>query len=359
MHKIAVLGANRGILHAKAYLTLPNCQVVGICDRNEELLQDAIGKLSDCSKLTPYTDLDEMLAKEQPEIIHIVTAPNIRRASWFETLVKYDTIKIVVFEKPIALDPDEFLLLNNAVSKYQDRFTVIINHQRRFFSFANTLKHCLDTGILGEIQQIFAMSYGEPMETGTHLMNLVLLATGYKAPTFIMGSVSGNNLIDDPNYKCPDNIQAILGFGDIPVNYYVGMNIPVTLPKMNISESRLESADAYHYTNRMTIRISGSEGYFWWREYGDWGYKCYNGEYTSLSDFYADTDYAQRELSTENLALLDGKILPSEHRCEYSNAKLGLEIIFSIYISALYKTQLNEIEELTQREWELLVNYPY
>ena len=48
---------------------------LAICDMNEELL-NSFG--DDFGISSRYTDLDEMLEKEKPDVLHIVTAPVLR-----------------------------------------------------------------------------------------------------------------------------------------------------------------------------------------------------------------------------------------------------------------------------------------
>ena len=76
MYKTAFLGCGgRARAHADAYRFVKRGKIGAICDMNEELL-NSFG--DDFGVSSRYTDLDEMLEKEKPDVLHIVTAPVLR-----------------------------------------------------------------------------------------------------------------------------------------------------------------------------------------------------------------------------------------------------------------------------------------
>ena len=79
MYKTAILGCRgRARAHANAYQSVKGGKLAVICDMNEERLNE-FGDEFDIS--SRYTDLDEMLQKEKPDVLHIVTAPVLRGTS--------------------------------------------------------------------------------------------------------------------------------------------------------------------------------------------------------------------------------------------------------------------------------------
>ena len=75
MYKSAILGCRgRARGHARAYEHVKGGKLAAICDMQEDLLNfgDEFGIDA------RYTDLDEMLSKEKPDLLHIVTAPVLR-----------------------------------------------------------------------------------------------------------------------------------------------------------------------------------------------------------------------------------------------------------------------------------------
>ena len=75
MYKTAMLGCGgRARGHADAYRFVKRGKLTAICDMNEELLNKFGDDFGISSR---YTDLDEMLEKEKPDVLHIVTSPVI------------------------------------------------------------------------------------------------------------------------------------------------------------------------------------------------------------------------------------------------------------------------------------------
>ena len=106
MYKTAFLGCGgRARAHASAYRFVKRGKIAAICDMNEELL-NSFGDDFDVS--SRYTDLDEMLEKEKPDVLHIVTAPVLRGTN---QRIRYSLMKqasdhgvpAAIVEKPIAV----------------------------------------------------------------------------------------------------------------------------------------------------------------------------------------------------------------------------------------------------------------
>ena len=75
-YRSAILGCGpRAAIHIRAYEGLDEIRLVAACDRDCERLQD-YGKKFPIPHL--YEDLEQMLADESPDILHIVTPPAIR-----------------------------------------------------------------------------------------------------------------------------------------------------------------------------------------------------------------------------------------------------------------------------------------
>jgi len=76
MYKCAFLGCGgRARGHAHAYQHINRGEIVALCDMNEELL-NSFGDEFGVEKR--YTDIHEMLDRERPDLLHIVTAPVLR-----------------------------------------------------------------------------------------------------------------------------------------------------------------------------------------------------------------------------------------------------------------------------------------
>ncbi len=76
MYKSAILGCRgRARGHANAYKHVKNGKIMAICDLKEDLLKSFGEEFGIENR---YTDVHEMLDKEKPDLLHIVTAPVTR-----------------------------------------------------------------------------------------------------------------------------------------------------------------------------------------------------------------------------------------------------------------------------------------
>jgi len=345
-----VVGVNRGEVHALAYREIDDMELVALCDLNQEKVE----RLATNMGVRWYTDYEAALQGELPDIVHAVTSPAVPRTLWIEPAAKYH-VKAIVLEKPYALTPAEKSLVDKEVYDHPE-ILVVVNHQRRYMNFAITLRDLLKKNALGEIRHIYAQAQGEIMEMGTHVMDLVLMAAGDVKPESIWATVSGGKTYSENHLKCPDNLLAEMVFPErIRATVEVGIDC---VAKPDLSGIQPKHSDEFH-ANRCSIYIYGGLGYFWWREYGDYGYKTDNDVhlYTFDSDYQDDDPPAQVKLTEAiKFAVKDG----IEHQCEFRKADLGLTCLFGAYKSALMGIRLTEIDFLeprpilTQDEWEIL-----
>ena len=347
-----VIGANRGQLHGLAYRDIPDMEFVAFCDTNEERLKEKSAGWG----VRGYADYEAALQGELPDIVHAVTSPATPRALWIAPAAEYH-VKAIVLEKPYALTPAEKAFVDKEVYDHPE-ILVIVNHQRRYMDFAITLRDLLKKNALGEIRHIYAQAQGEIMEMGTHVMDLVLMAVGDVKPESIWATIGGGKTYSENYLKCPDNLLAEMVFPErIRATVEVGIDC---VAKPNFSSIQPKHAEEF-FANRCSIYVYGSQGMFWWREYGDWGFSSFTGEKHletyGLSDYSDDDQPAQKRLTEAiKFHVKDG----IGHECEFRKADLGLTCLFGAYKSALMGIRLTEIDFLEPRpilnqdEWEML-----
>ena len=104
MHRSAFLGCGgRARGHARAYANITRSQMVAICDLDEERMKSFGDEFSIDNR---YTDIHEMLDKEKPDVLHIVTQPDLRVP--LMTIAAEHEVPAAIVEKPIALDSSDF-----------------------------------------------------------------------------------------------------------------------------------------------------------------------------------------------------------------------------------------------------------
>ena len=133
MYKTAMLGCGgRARAHADAYRFVKNGKLAAVCDMNEELL-NKFGDDFDIS--SRYTDLDEMLEKEKPDVLHIVTAPVLRGSN---ERIRYPLMKqasdagvpAAIVEKPIAVESEDWKQISGLSKETETKF--VVNTQLNF-----------------------------------------------------------------------------------------------------------------------------------------------------------------------------------------------------------------------------------
>ena len=198
--KIAVIGAgNISSMHLDAYKSNPRCEVVALCDINEEILR-AKGDLYDIKKR--YTDYRVML-KEVPEIDAVsVCTWNSEHAP--ATLAALNAGKHVLCEKPMALSAEQGRQMQAAAVKNGKK--LMIGFVRRFGNDYELVRDFIDHEYLGELYYAKATyirrngnpggwfgeknrSGGGPLiDLGVHIIDLVRYLMGNPKAVSVYGA---------------------------------------------------------------------------------------------------------------------------------------------------------------------------
>lgn len=130
-----------------------------------------------------YTNYEEMLEKEKPDIVSICTYVN----SHCELVVKcaQSGVKAILCEKPMALNMDEANRMVEECAKHKVKFA--IGHQRRHAPQHQLTKRLIDRGEIGSLISLWGSSPSDLMDWGTHLVDMMLWYAG--DVEWVMGQV--------------------------------------------------------------------------------------------------------------------------------------------------------------------------
>src|SRR5262245_36619280 len=104
MYRSALLGCGpRAREHARAYARIRRAEIVAACDVDEARLNRLGDEFGIARR---YRDAAEMLERERPDLLHIVTNPGLRVP--LMTLAAERAVPAAIVEKPIALDTADF-----------------------------------------------------------------------------------------------------------------------------------------------------------------------------------------------------------------------------------------------------------
>lgn len=143
--KYALIGCGRISPNHIAAAKANELEFVGICDINQEMLQDKVSKFG-LEHISLYTDYHEMLEKEKPELVAIATESGKHAAIALECIEAGCNL---IIEKPIALSlADADAIIKTAEKK---GVKVCANHQNRFNKSVQKIREALEEGRFGRM----------------------------------------------------------------------------------------------------------------------------------------------------------------------------------------------------------------
>jgi len=179
---IVVVGLVFGNCFVESYKLHPNVASVGICDRDESLV-NATAETYGITKT--YKDLDEVLRDETVDAVHIVTPPQMHEE---HTVAVLNAGKHCACAVPMAVSLDGIRRITEAARKsgknYMMMETTLFTYQ--FFY----VKQMIESGELGRIQFMRGSHYQDiagwpgywkglpPMHYGTHAIGPMLALSG-------------------------------------------------------------------------------------------------------------------------------------------------------------------------------------
>ncbi len=153
-----------------------------------------------------YTDYQEMIEKEKPDIVCIATRPGSHAD--ITVFAAENGVKGIYCEKPLCCSMEEADVMVDIVEKHGVKFNY--GTQRRFMSIYRKVRELVDAGEIGDIQCTIAQ-YGtsSAMWGLTHAADMLLFLAGDPDVDFVQGTVSckdsdwdGNRLNVDPAVTC-------------------------------------------------------------------------------------------------------------------------------------------------------------
>jgi UDP-N-acetyl-2-amino-2-deoxyglucuronate dehydrogenase len=112
--RVAIIGTGVvGELHVRSLKSLPNCQLVAVCDLEQDKGRNALDKNS--VSVPIYTDLGKMLRKEKPDSVHVCTPSGDHKKPAI-TSMKHGANVLV--EKPMEILPGRIDAMIEAAKKH-------------------------------------------------------------------------------------------------------------------------------------------------------------------------------------------------------------------------------------------------
>ena len=137
---------NWGWMHARWMQAVEDLRVVAICDRDPVCAAKAEG---DFPEVEVYTDLGEMLRRDDIDLVAVVTPHNTHARLAIECL---NAGKHTVVEKPMCLTVAEATSMIEAAEKAGR--TLAVFHNRRHDGNVRAIKEVVDSGLIGDLFHI-------------------------------------------------------------------------------------------------------------------------------------------------------------------------------------------------------------
>ena len=180
MFRAALIGCGpRGCEHGQALAQLADVKLVGICDREPAVLAPAIRALA----APGYSSIAELLDHSHPEIVIVATPPQIRR-SVVEHVADFPGIRAIVIEKPLALSLADARAIAEACAGRG--ILGIVGHQLRHAPEFIALKQAIASGQIGELEFLRGVCYGNLLNQGVHLIDLMRWLAGDRLVQWVM-----------------------------------------------------------------------------------------------------------------------------------------------------------------------------
>ena len=322
MYKTAILGCGgRARAHANAYQFVKNGKLAAICDMNEEQLNSFGDHFNISSR---YTDLDEMLEKEKPDVLHIVTAPVLRGT---DQRIRYPLMKqasdhgvpAAIVEKPIAVESEDWRDIAGLAEETKTKF--VVNTQLNFHPKNLELKQDVAEGRIGDIKFIDASARSTPVDQAPHVLQLVSSYIDNSRPVRVLGQVSGgqglNSAQPSPMHAAG---QALYENGlHVSLAFGTGMG---TLASESGGNNR-----------HKRVFVVGTKGFVHWR-FSSWERSTQEGGYESGPINYGEQDtIAQGNLTNAVFDWLDDE--NNVHPTHLKQSLAEFNLLLGIYHSGV------------------------
>jgi predicted dehydrogenase len=263
-----------------------------------------------------YADLREMLEKEKPDLLHVVTQPTLR-VEFFTLAAEYD-IPAVLVEKPLALDAEDFSAIAALGETIKTR--ICVNHQLRFHPKVLELLELVRSGEIGDVRLIDGSARLALAGQGTHILNLVFAFAGDARPTRVFGQVGGR-MDSIAHHPCPASAVGEMVFDNgVHGLLACGENAPV-----------VDDPQVSHMHKR--IAVYGTRGFVHWTM-NSWELSTpARGYQAGEKDYRAEDVLGQAAMTDAIFEWLEDDVKVHANRLEVSLAESNT--VLGIYRSAL------------------------
>lgn len=317
-YRCAIVGCGkRACGHARAYKRITRGELVACANLSNTERRE---KFAQMFGIAGYADAAEMIKKEKPDLLHLVTMSN----QWVPLMqmVHEGGVPACIVEKPIACEVTDWRELCELEAKTETKFGV--NKQFRWHPYLTRCREVLRSGKLGKLSFLDFSAGMNISAQGTHVIDWAMSLNDDVPVACVFGGASGMDTMDGP-YPGPETTVGQITFAN---GVYGLWNTGFTAP-------RTVDDDAIHKHCRVAAYAEYGRTLF--EEFGKWEIVSpvgVEGSQSTPEESGENNDIAQSRFTNAMFDWLEDDANPVE-----TNLKMALHqwnVVLGLYASALF-----------------------
>ncbi|MGV3724539.1 MAG: Gfo/Idh/MocA family protein, partial [Actinomycetota bacterium] len=168
--------------HARGYEATGVCELAAVADVSRSNAEEFVGRWG--GKAAVYTDYQEMLEVERPDVVSICTWPKLH-ASMALDAASAD-VRAIHCETPMAPTWGEARAMQKAAS--QKGIQLTFNHQRRFLEPFRVARELVRSGEIGTLTRLEG-ACDNLIVWGTHWLDMFFFYNGETPAAWVLGQI--------------------------------------------------------------------------------------------------------------------------------------------------------------------------
>ena len=183
-------------------------ELVALCDKDADRLK---ARAEEFHVPRTYTDGDEMLAAEKPDVFCFSTPPQVRLPI-IEMGIRHG-VRAIVYEKPMALSLAEAARIRRLTDEAGVK--TVVSHQHKYGAHWRRVREIAANGDIGQVHTIHATAMGWYFAYITHLIDYVMYLNGPEhRGQWVIGQTHGAGQLNDETHPSPEYAMGQIRFAN-------------------------------------------------------------------------------------------------------------------------------------------------
>ena len=206
-YRCAIVGCGgRARMHALAYKLITCGELVACSARNDPRREEFAQEFG----INWYADAVEMIQKEKPDLVHLVTPPSTRVE--LMTMVYEQEVPACIVEKPIAIESRDWRALVELEATSKTKFGV--GAQFRYHPDLTSCREAIRSGRLGKVRLLDCSAVGTICDQGVDVIDWAMSLNEDSPVVRVFGTASGAENMTHRMHPSPNTTIAQLVFAN-------------------------------------------------------------------------------------------------------------------------------------------------